>query len=254
MTWRKTISVIVMIFLIAFPYFLFKIELSNTNKILNFYKEIAINEFENYMKLITDYVNVKDPDGYIVDKRIYFNKELYNINSLPKDGLNIIELSNQKLNNIKKLVYVSGNKIFELPNITSKFIFILDNEYIINSQYNFQNIKEIFPIIDTSKNITYFNGKKIILKNIKLSENVSSIIYAVYPKHSLLLYFISIPISLLWFYFIFIYDSKNKKAVDKKLKKLSIALKITKDIAKKYYNDPEIKQEIIKLKKVLKED
>jgi hypothetical protein len=244
---KKLVSILLTTFFLLFPYFLFKIDYFNSLKELNFSKQIVENEFKSYSQLVKEYISVKKPDGYVVDNKIYFEGSLYEYNNI-KEGFNILTLNNKE-----ELFYITKNNLYNVPGINSTFLFYIStNEKIMNEGYKFKNLQDVFPDIDN--NVTYFNGKKVLFKKIKLSDDCYSIVYVLYPKKYLTLYFVFIPTSILIFYFFFFYNREMEKNLNKNIKKFSRSIKILKNIIKNCEHNETLKEEIKELKKILKEE
>lgn len=188
---KKFVIIVISIILFLFPYIFYLIDKYQVISNFNTYKKILENNIENYDTLIKELINIKSPDGYVVENdKLYYKGTILEIKNV-FEGYNVINLSNNKY----ELFYIINSKIYKIPKIKSNFIIFDSNNRIISESDFAKDVSEIFPNVD--QNITFFRGKKVYYEKISFEKGLNAIVYVKIPNQHLLLYLLFIPLGFL---------------------------------------------------------
>ncbi|MCD6105442.1 MAG: hypothetical protein J7J43_06690 [Thermosipho sp. (in: Bacteria)] len=208
---RKLVIILISIILFLFPLFFYLIDKYQAVNEFKDFKMILEDNIKSYDALINELIKFKDPDGYVVENnKLYYKGNIVEVKKI-NNGYAVIKL----LSDEYELFYINNSKIYKIPKIKSNFILYDSNKKIITENNFSKEIESIFPNVKNN-NITFYMGKKVYFEKVSFDNGLSAIVFVNVPTQHLLLYFLFVPLGVLFLFEFGIFEKiKSSKKGDK---------------------------------------
>jgi len=208
---KKLVIILISIILFLFPLIFYLIDKYQVVNEFKDFKMILEDNIKSYDALINELIKFKDPDGYVVENnKLYYKGNIVEVNKI-NNGYAVIKL----LSDEYELFYINNSKIYKIPKIKSNFILYDSNKKIITENNFSKEIESIFPNVKNN-NITFYMGKKVYFEKVSFDNGLSAIVFVNVPTQHLLLYFLFVPLGVLFLFEFGIFEKiKSSKKGDK---------------------------------------
>ena len=208
---KKLVIILISIILFLFPLIFYLIDKYQAVNEFKDFKMILEDNIKSYDALINELIKFKDPDGYVVENnKLYYKGNIIEVNKI-NNGYAVIKL----LSDEYELFYINNSKIYKIPKIRSNFILYDSNKKIITENNFSKEIESIFPNVKNN-NITFYMGKKVYFGKISFDNGLSAIVFVNVPTQHLLLYFLFVPLGVLFLFEFGIFEKiKSSKKGEK---------------------------------------